>query len=205
MSDASTATALSGVLLVRIVVALLAIVPVGAFAQTEKDVDRAEAQLDQARNNTSEAYARWRQAQDDLEAALLELDQVTTQLDNLIYTIGLLESKITSYESDVDRLKETAQQLVLEAYTSGGRGLVSAAFEAGSIQDLLTSQQLMDSAANRDIADLDRSRLLLFGGCASASRDAGVTMQMVGERLCGVLQIPGMGCSIKWREPAAAG
>src|SRR5512144_1934135 len=33
------------------------------------------------------------------------------------------------------------------------------------------------------IPGLDRSRLLLFGGCASASRDAGVTMQMVGERL----------------------
>jgi electron transfer flavoprotein beta subunit len=34
-----------------------------------------------------------------------------------------------------------------------------------------------------DIADLDRARLLLFGGCASASRDAGVTMQLVGEHL----------------------
>ena len=33
------------------------------------------------------------------------------------------------------------------------------------------------------IQGLDRSRLLLFGGCASASRDAGATMQMVGERL----------------------
>ncbi len=33
------------------------------------------------------------------------------------------------------------------------------------------------------IPGLDRARLLLFGGCASASRDAGVTMQMVGERL----------------------
>ena len=33
------------------------------------------------------------------------------------------------------------------------------------------------------IPGLDRSRLLLFGGCASASRDAGVTMQMVGEQL----------------------
>jgi len=33
------------------------------------------------------------------------------------------------------------------------------------------------------IPDLDRSRLLLFGGCASASRDAGVTMQLVGETL----------------------
>ena len=33
------------------------------------------------------------------------------------------------------------------------------------------------------IEGLDRSRMLLFGGCASASRDSGVTMQMVAERL----------------------
>ncbi len=39
------------------------------------------------------------------------------------------------------------------------------------------------AAAIEGIDGLDRSRLLLFGGCASASRDAGVTIQMVGERL----------------------
>lgn len=39
------------------------------------------------------------------------------------------------------------------------------------------------AGAIRGIPGLDRSRMLLFGGCASASRDAGVTMQMVGERL----------------------
>jgi electron transfer flavoprotein beta subunit len=39
------------------------------------------------------------------------------------------------------------------------------------------------SGAIEAIPGLDRSRLLLFGGCASASRDAGVTMQMIGEQL----------------------
>ena len=39
------------------------------------------------------------------------------------------------------------------------------------------------AGAIRGIPGLERSRLLLFGGCASASRDAGVTMQLVGERL----------------------
>ncbi|TWT83282.1 Electron transfer flavoprotein domain protein [Planctomycetes bacterium CA13] len=39
------------------------------------------------------------------------------------------------------------------------------------------------SEAIEGIAGLDRSRMLLFGGCASASRDAGATMQIVGERL----------------------
>jgi electron transfer flavoprotein beta subunit len=33
------------------------------------------------------------------------------------------------------------------------------------------------------IPGLDKSRLLLFGGCSSASRDAGVTMSIVGEQL----------------------
>ncbi|MCM8775589.1 MAG: electron transfer flavoprotein subunit beta [Candidatus Omnitrophica bacterium] len=39
------------------------------------------------------------------------------------------------------------------------------------------------AGAIEGIQDLDRSRLLLFGGCASATRDSGVTMQIVGERL----------------------
>lgn len=39
------------------------------------------------------------------------------------------------------------------------------------------------AGAIETIPGLDRSRLLLFGGCASASRDASVTMQMIGERL----------------------
>ncbi len=143
-------------LILLLIVALLAVVPVGASAQTERDVERAQDQVERAGDATSAAYQKWKAAQDELEAALLELEQVTSQLDNLIYTIGLLESKISTYEDEVDGLKATAQDLVLEAYTSGGRGLVTAAFEAGSIQDLLTSQQLMDRAASRDIADLDR-------------------------------------------------
>src|SRR5207302_1835182 len=39
------------------------------------------------------------------------------------------------------------------------------------------------AAAVQGIAGLDRSRLLLFGGWESASRGAGVTMQIIGERL----------------------
>lgn len=39
------------------------------------------------------------------------------------------------------------------------------------------------ASAIEAIPGLDKGKLLLFGGCASASRDASVTMQMVGERL----------------------
>jgi electron transfer flavoprotein beta subunit len=44
----------------------------------------------------------------------------------------------------------------------------------------------------RSIAGLDRSRLLLFGGWESASRGAGVTLQLVGEQLGIVDQFQGV-------------
>ncbi len=141
---------------VPLVFALLAIVPLSASAQTEDDVERAEDQVDAAEHETQHAQDRWVNAQDELEAALFELDEVTTELERLEYTIGLLEHKIGAYNDQVEELREIARELVVEAYISGGTGLVSAAFEAGSIQDLLTSQVLIDNAANRDIADLDR-------------------------------------------------
>jgi murein DD-endopeptidase MepM/ murein hydrolase activator NlpD len=141
---------------VPLVFALMAIVPLSASAQTEDDVEQAEDQVDAAEHETQHARDRWVDAQDELEAALFELDQVTTELDRLEYTIGLLEHKIGAYNDQVEELREIARELVVEAYISGGTGLVSAAFEAGSIQDLLTSQVLIDNAASRDIADLDR-------------------------------------------------
>ena len=42
------------------------------------------------------------------------------------------------------------------------------------------------------ISDLDRSRLLLFGGWESASRSAGVTLQLIGEQLGIVDQFQGL-------------
>jgi murein DD-endopeptidase MepM/ murein hydrolase activator NlpD len=141
---------------VPLVFALVAIVPLSASAQTEDDVERAEDQVDAAEHETQHARDRWVNAQDELEAALFELDQVTTELERLEYTIGLLEHKIGAYNDQIEELREIARELVVEAYISGGTGLVSAAFEAGSIQDLLTSQVLIDNAASRDIADLDR-------------------------------------------------
>jgi electron transfer flavoprotein beta subunit len=48
------------------------------------------------------------------------------------------------------------------------------------------------AAAINDIAGLDKSKLLVFGGWESASRGAGTTMQMVGERLGLIEQFQGV-------------
>ena len=146
----------SRAVVVVVMFALMAAVPTGASAQTEEDVERAEDQLDRAQQEAGHALEAWEQSQEELEAALLALEEVTTQKESLIYTIGLLEHKIEAYQVEVAELKVIARDLVIEAYTSGGRTIVTTAFEVGSIQDLLTSRVLIDSAASRDLANLDR-------------------------------------------------
>ena len=139
-------------------IALMSVVPITASAQTQSDVDHAEGRVEQAQEQTKGAYARWLQAREDLEAAIREYEDVTTALENLNYRIAVIEGKIGDFETDVESLEEVARELVIDAYVAGGSGFVTAAFEAGTIQDLLTSQVLIDSATSRDVADLDRLR-----------------------------------------------
>ena len=139
-------------------IVLLSVVPISASAQTQSDVDRAEAQVEDARGQAKDAYSRWLQAKEDLETAIHEYEDVTTRLDNLNYRVAVIQGKITDFETDVETLQTVARELVIDAYVAGGSGFVTAAFEAGTIQDLLTSQTLIDSATSRDVADLDRLR-----------------------------------------------
>ncbi len=78
--------------------------------------------------------------------------------------------------------KARLQQLMMSVAQKAAFELVAV---DGSASGFTDSYEVAAALAQtiEGIEGLDRSRLLLFGGRASASRDAGVTMQMVGERL----------------------
>jgi electron transfer flavoprotein beta subunit len=78
--------------------------------------------------------------------------------------------------------KAKLQQLMMSIAQKVPFELVVLDGPAGGFADPCEVAPLLAGAIEK-IPGLDRSRLLLFGGCASASRDAGVTMQMVGELL----------------------
>jgi electron transfer flavoprotein beta subunit len=78
--------------------------------------------------------------------------------------------------------KAKLQQLMMSIAQKVPFELVVLDGPAGGFTDPCEVAALL-AGAIENIAGLDKGRLLLFGGCASASRDAGVTMQMVGERL----------------------
>jgi electron transfer flavoprotein beta subunit len=74
------------------------------------------------------------------------------------------------------------QQLMMSIAQKVPFELVAADGSAGGFTEPSETAAAL-TATIEAIDGLDRSRMLLFGGRASASRDAGVTMQMVGERL----------------------
>ena len=78
--------------------------------------------------------------------------------------------------------KARLQQLMMTVAQKVGFELVPVDGSAGGFTDPFETAAAL-AGAIEGIESLDRSRLLLFGGCGSATRDAGSTMQMVGERL----------------------
>lgn len=78
--------------------------------------------------------------------------------------------------------KAKLQQLMMSVGQKVAFQLVALDGPAGGFTDAWSVAGAL-AGAIRGIPGLDRGRLLLFGGCASASRDAGATLQMVGERL----------------------
>ncbi|MEJ2201131.1 MAG: hypothetical protein P8X63_08985 [Desulfuromonadaceae bacterium] len=78
--------------------------------------------------------------------------------------------------------KAKLQQLMMTIAQKVPFELVPLDGPAGGFTDPFEVAEALAGAIEK-IAGLDRSRMLLFGGCGSAVRDAGVTMSMVAERL----------------------
>jgi murein DD-endopeptidase MepM/ murein hydrolase activator NlpD len=132
-----------------VVLALLSVVPVSASAQTQTDVDNAKSAEDRAYQELLDADAV-------LEEGLEELESIMGQIYNLEWRISKLETALGEYSDNVDSLEDRAKMIVFEAYTTGGRNMVTTAFSANDIQDLITSQALFDAATTRDLSQLDQ-------------------------------------------------
>lgn len=78
--------------------------------------------------------------------------------------------------------KAKLQQLMMTIAQKASFELVVVDGSASGFTDPVETAQALGEAIEK-IPGLDKSKLLLFGGCASASRDSGAVMQMIGERL----------------------
>jgi murein DD-endopeptidase MepM/ murein hydrolase activator NlpD len=136
-------------------IGLLAVVPVGASAQTQADVDKAERNQKIAEARKTQAYQDYRSVTAQLDDAVAKYEKLWAEREELSYRIQRMETAAAIYEEEADELEERARSIVIDAYTSGQRNLVGSAFTASSIQDLVTSQALIGRATERELASLD--------------------------------------------------
>ena len=87
--------------------------------------------------------------------------------------------------------KAKLQQVMMNVAQKASFELIPVDAPASGFADAHAVARILAEAI-QGIAGLDRSRLLLFGGWESASRGAGVTMQLVGEQLGIVDQFQGV-------------
>jgi murein DD-endopeptidase MepM/ murein hydrolase activator NlpD len=132
-----------------VVVALLALTPVAASAQSQDEVDRTEAAK-------QEAYEALKDVNTRLEAALTEYQTINSELEALTWKTTQLRKRVQSYEVDVKDLRDRARELIVEEYMSGGGDLIEVALESESIQEILTRKLLLDRAADQDFVSISR-------------------------------------------------
>jgi murein DD-endopeptidase MepM/ murein hydrolase activator NlpD len=136
-------------------IAMLAIVPIAASAQTQNDIDAAERNKRIAEGRKTQAYQDYLDASEQLDDAVERYEVLHAQHEDLIYRIGRMEAAVERYSDEAADLQETARSILIDAYTSGQRNLIGSAFNATTIQDLVTSRALLDRAAERELASID--------------------------------------------------
>ncbi len=135
--------------------ALMALVPIGASAQTQSDVDAAERNKRAAEARQSQAYRDYLDVTTRLDEAVERYEIIHAEHEDLLYRISRMESAVARYTTEAAQLEDTARTIVVDAYMSGQRGLIGTVFTATTIQDLVTSQALLDRAAERELTSMD--------------------------------------------------
>ncbi len=121
----------------------------GVLAQTQAQVDETRRALDSARSERTFVLS-------ELDLAVQEYQTVTAELAELTYKVTQLYDRVESYEAEARVLKELSQDRARQAYMNGGTGVLDFLFEVDSFNDLITSQEVLDRAASRDIAVSDQ-------------------------------------------------
>jgi len=148
-------TSVKRLLTLLLAIALLSIAPIGAFAQTQSDVDSAKRAEARAAAKQSSAYQSYLAVSEKLEAVLAEYEEIHHEHLDLQYRMARMQDAVDRYRSEADSIEEAARQLVIDAYMGGQTNMIGSAFSASSIQELVTSRALMDRATENELATLD--------------------------------------------------
>lgn len=131
-----------------LLITILGLIPVTASAQTDA--------IDEAKETKNTAYDQWLAAEQEMDDAVVTLEELESQLSDLNYRIDLMEGRINEDEDNIADLRTAAQTLVVDAYINSGSSSLETALDATNIQDILTAQHIITRAQDKGVATLDR-------------------------------------------------
>ena len=138
----------SRLLIPLLLITTLGLIPVGASAQTDD--------IEEAKEVKENAYEQWQAARAEMDAAVDVLVELEAQLGDLEYRIDRMEGRIDEDQENIADLRTAAQNLVVNAYVNSGSSTLESALDAANIQDILTAQHIINRAADKGTATLDR-------------------------------------------------
>ncbi len=136
-------------------IGLLSIVPVGASAQTQSDVDAAARAQARAEARQSAAYRDYQAASERLDEVIAEYEAIHNEHQFLLERMAKMADAVERYRSEATTIEDSARRIVLDAYMTGQTNMMGSAFSASSIQELVTSQAFMGRAAEAELTTLD--------------------------------------------------
>jgi peptidoglycan hydrolase CwlO-like protein len=133
----------------------------GAVAQIQAEADKAAAQVDEAAGALAEAETQRAVLLDDLVAAVDQWRHVVEGQTAVAFDVAELRDTVAEHESAAAELRDAIRARVVDAYMTGGVGLLDTFVVADSFTDVATAEFVLDAitrSADDDLEELRRRR-----------------------------------------------
>ena len=130
-----------------------------AFAITQDDIDRTEAELAGAQERYDEVEAQLEQIAEEYEALSVDLADTLARIDEVNYQITVTEEQIAEKEAELEEKRDRLSRRVRSAYKAGGDEALSAIFASQTFEELDSNIYYLDKISESDrrlIDDVER-------------------------------------------------
>ncbi len=134
---------------------LVALLAAPAAAQTQRQVDDAEARSSTARRELDDAVAARDDAEAHLALALADYEAANAELERLVFATAELEGRVVAQETRTRELRRRVERLVVAAYITGRPDPVATTFDIAPGPERVMVEQVAAAQSTRAGAELE--------------------------------------------------
>lgn len=122
--------------------------PVPAFADTQSDLDAAQAQLDQVQQQIDQIASEYEQLSEQQSQTMDQIEQTQTQIDQT-------QAEIDQKEKDIADKQDVLSKRIASNYKAGNKSVIDLILSSATIDDFVTNIYYMDKISENDRQMID--------------------------------------------------